>query len=80
MLSHILRQVQEFERRHGRRPNVVFINEGHLAALKDGYPNLFCDDPVIKLGFRIAVVSNLALTQPEAAWLPEEAGVQSAAA
>jgi len=71
MLSHILRQVQDFERRHGQRPNVVFVNEDHLAALQADYPRLFRQDPVIELGFRIAVVSNLALTQPEAAWLPE---------
>ena len=73
MLSHILRQVQDFERRHGRRPNVVYINEDHLHVLRTDYPQLFRQDPVIELGFRIAVVSNLALTQPEAAWLPADA-------
>ncbi|HEC11777.1 MAG TPA: hypothetical protein ENI80_00745 [Acidiferrobacteraceae bacterium] len=69
MLDHILRQVQGFERRHGYRPNVVFINRRHYRVLRHNYPNLFQADPSIELGFRIAVVSEDLMSQPEALFL-----------
>ena len=65
MLDHILRQVQEFERRHGYRPNVVFINQRHYGVLRQNCPGLFQSDPSIALGFRLAVVSNDLVSQPE---------------
>ena len=65
MLSHILHQVQRFERSHGVRPNVVYVNREHYAALRENYPQIFRQDPEIALGFRIAVVSSIAIQPAE---------------
>jgi len=70
MLDHILRQVQAFERRHGRRPNVLYLSEGHLARLREAVPGLFSADPEAQLGLRVAVVPDHMLIHPEVAWLP----------
>jgi hypothetical protein len=69
MLSHILRQVQAYERRHGIRPNVVYINPDHLRCLRLHHPWLFRNDPAVQLGFRLAVVEAGSLVHPEALWV-----------
>jgi len=70
MLAHILRQVHAFERRHGRRPNVLYLNEEHLARLREAVPGLFHGDPEAQLGLRVALVPDHMLIHPEVAWLP----------
>ncbi len=72
MLSQIMRQVQAFERRHGIRPNVVYINSRYYDVLRKHYPELFRDDPIVELGFRLLVVSEDISLHPEVAWLPEK--------
>ncbi|MCK5639746.1 MAG: hypothetical protein KAJ19_03075 [Gammaproteobacteria bacterium] len=67
MLSQILYQAQIFERKHGRAPNVVYLNPDHLAYLKQEYPNLFNDGAPIPFGMRIVVKSAEALTHPHVA-------------
>jgi len=69
MLSHILRQVQAYERRHGIRPNVVYINPQHLHILRLYYPWLFTADPALRLGFRLVLVEAGSLSHPEALWV-----------
>lgn len=42
MLSHIYRVCTEFERSHGCRPNLLYLNKTHLAQLLEdlsGWPN-----------------------------------------
>jgi hypothetical protein len=73
MLSYILRQIQSFERNHGMRPNVVFLNPQHLDALRHEYPQLFREDPVIALGFRVVILPRELGSHPQVAWLPQQA-------
>lgn len=72
MLNHILQQVQDFERDHTLRPNVVFINQDQYSALREYYPELFDDDPAIILGFKMIVLPNEVLAFPEVVWLPPQ--------
>ena len=67
MLSQILHQAQIFERKHGKAPNVVYLNPEHLAYLKQEYPNLFNDGAPIPFGMRIVVKSTEALMHPRVA-------------
>jgi Fe-S oxidoreductase len=73
MLSYILRQIQSFERNHGMRPNVVFLSAHCLEALQEQYPQLFREDPIIALGFRIVVLPQELGSHPQVAWLPPQA-------
>jgi len=40
MLSHIVSLVSTYESSHGVRPNLVFMNEGHYAALREEMPGV----------------------------------------
>lgn len=70
MLDHILQQAQAFERRHGRRPNVLYLSHEHLARLREAVPGLFRGDPEQQIGLRVAVLPDHMLVHPEVAWLP----------
>jgi hypothetical protein len=70
MLSQILGIIQEFERSHGRRPQLVCLNERHVEELRTEYPGLFDEDTVMRWGFRIMVVTESELPHPKAVWLP----------
>ena len=76
MLNFILQQAQRFERRHGLQPNVVYMNEDHYLALADELPGLFCDNPSIPLGFRIAILSKESLSHPQVALIEEQKEVK----
>ncbi len=52
---------------HGVLPNAVYINSSHYFVLMEHVPGIFTDDPEVKLGFRLIVVSDAVLTHPEAA-------------
>ena len=39
MLSFVYRLCREFEREHGFRPNVLFINSAHLERLRGDFDN-----------------------------------------
>lgn len=71
MLNYILQQAQRFERRHGKNPNVVYMNEEHYLALSEELPELFRDTPKLPLGFRIAIMSKDSLTHPQVALIEE---------
>lgn len=70
MLDYILMQAQNFHRSHGIEPNVVYLNDQHYFQLCEDLPDLFGKDPVIKLGFHIAILPSDTLTQPRVAWVP----------
>ena len=72
MLSYILRIMQEFERTHGRHPQVIYLNSRHMRQLMNECPDLFREDRPVPLGFRIVELSEEELLHPRAAWLPEE--------
>lgn len=73
MLTEILHRAQAFERRHGRRPNTLFLTQEHYFLLRSEYPEVLGDKPVIVLGLRIALMPDQSLLQPEIAWLPTPA-------
>lgn len=72
MLSYILRIMQEFERAHGRHPQVIYLNARHMRQLMNECPDLFREDRPVPLGFRIVELSEEELPHPKAAWLPPE--------
>jgi hypothetical protein len=56
MLSHIVSLVSTYEQSHGIRPNLVFMNEGHYAALREELPGVRDHDDVTTiLGVDIAL-------------------------
>ena len=69
MLSYILCQAQEYERKHGVAPNVVYINPMHFEALFRKYPELFEPGQDVRLGFRMMIVPGSRLANPEASLL-----------
>lgn len=70
MLSYILRIMQEFERMHGRHPQVIYLNPRHMRHLTIECPDLFSERRPVPLGFRIIVLPEEELPHPKAAWLP----------
>ena len=73
MLTEILHRAQAFERRHGRRPNTLFLTHEQYSLLRNEYPEILRESPEIVLGLRIAVAPDNSLLQPEIAWLPVRA-------
>jgi hypothetical protein len=56
MLSHIVSLVNEYERHHGVRPNVVFLNETHYGYLREELPGVRDHGEVVSiLGIDIAL-------------------------
>ena len=65
MLSHIVGIIHEFERNHGRRPQLVYLNQRHLAELMLGIgdparisnamgtASLIAPEPFRSIGFQI---------------------------
>lgn len=70
MLTQILQRAQAFERRHGRRPNTLFVTQKQYFMLRQEYPEVLGDTPEIVLGLRITLAPDHSLLQPEIAWLP----------
>jgi hypothetical protein len=56
MLSHIVNLVSTYERYHGARPNVVYMNETHYGYLREELPGVRDHNDVIAiLGVDIAL-------------------------
>lgn len=56
MLSHIVTLVNNYERRHGVRPNVVYMNETHYGYLREELPFVRDHNDVVAiLGVDIAL-------------------------
>lgn len=49
MLSHIVNLVSHYEQHHGVRPNLVFMNENHYAALREELPGVRDHDDVTNI-------------------------------
>jgi hypothetical protein len=66
MLSHIVTLVSSYERRHGERPNVVYMNETHYGYLREELPYVRDHNDVVAiLGVDIAL--NDEAVHPQAA-------------
>ena len=70
MLSYILGIIEAFERRHGRRPQLVYLNAHHMQQFMEECPDLFDPSTAVPLGFRIVIVPASELAHPRAVWLP----------
>ena len=70
MFSYLLGIIQEFERKHGHRPQVVCLNPQHMRRFMEECPDLFDRETAMPLGFRIVVLPESDLAHPRAMWLP----------
>jgi hypothetical protein len=60
MLSHIMTLVNHYERRHGVRPNVVYLNETHYGYLREEMPGVRDHYDVVNiLGVDIALTDEV---------------------
>lgn len=67
MLGFIVRLVSSFEKEHGFRPNLLYINRAHSEHLKDAFDEKFSFSHIAKmLQMEIIVVPDA--THPYVAW------------
>jgi hypothetical protein len=66
MFTYLLKIVQDFERTHGHRPQVVCLNPAHMQAFMDECPDLFAQETAMPLGFRILILPESELPHPRA--------------
>jgi hypothetical protein len=71
MLSLIIGRIQRFEQRHGKRPQLVYLNDKHIAALHKECPALLEYAESGKLGFIITRCSEYENPHPRVAWTPQ---------
>lgn len=70
MFTYLLGIIHEFERKHGRRPQLVCLNTRHMRQFMEECPDLFDRQTAMPLGFRILVLPESELSHPKAVWLP----------
>lgn len=70
MFSYLLGLIEEFEKQHGRRPQLICLNARHMRQFMDECPDLFDRETAMPLGFRILVLPESELRHPKAVWLP----------
>jgi len=71
MLSFLFQLANNFEREHGYRPNVLYLNQSHFISLKEALTEINGLDALTQfLGMEI-VLSN-EVCQPHLAWSPVE--------
>ena len=70
MFTYLLQVIQDFERTHGHRPQVVCLNPAHMRQFMEECPDLFAQETAMPLGFRILVLPESELPHPKAMWLP----------
>ncbi len=68
MLSFIYRLCRDFERDMGYAPNVLFINPGHLASLRDSFAGE-ADLEVIRQRLGLEVLLRADAVHPSVNWL-----------
>lgn len=67
MLSFLYRMANTFEREHGFRPNVLYLNNQHFLQLKSQLNNIKDLDALNQL-LGMELVLDAELTQPHVAW------------
>lgn len=70
MLDFVLREAAQFRRTHGYDPNVVYLTEEHFHQLREALPLVFTDEPLVRLGFAIAILPKESLLYPRVAFMP----------
>lgn len=69
MFSRLLGVIQDFERKHGHRPQVICLNPRHMQLFMQQCPDLFEPETAMPLGFRILILPESELPNPKALWL-----------
>jgi len=70
MFTDLLKLIQDFERTHGHRPQVICLNPTHMRQFMEECPDLFSPETAMPLGFRLVIVPESELAHPKAMWLP----------
>ena len=70
MFTYLLKIIQDFERTHGQRPQVICLNPSHLRQFKEECPDLFDQETAMPLGFRLLILPESELPHPKAMLLP----------
>ena len=70
MFTYLLKIIQDFERNHGQRPQVICLNPSHLRQFAEECPDLFNQETAMPLGFRILILPESELPHPKAMLLP----------
>lgn len=56
MFSHVMSLMNDYERNHGARPNLVYMNETHYSYLREELPGVWDHNDVVNvLGIDIAL-------------------------
>lgn len=73
MLSQILCQLLEFEKEHGRKANVMYLNPDHFTVLRLQNPSVFSEEGTqnegVPASVKIAIVQREFLAHPRVAWV-----------
>lgn len=71
MLSFLFKLANNFEREHGYRANVLYLNQGHFQCLKESLAEIKGLDALNKfMGMEIVLMTDAG--QPNLAWSPIE--------
>jgi hypothetical protein len=70
MFTYILKMIREFEKAHGRRPQLVCLNPRQMQLFMKECPDLFDKDKPMPLSFRILILPESELPHPKAVWMP----------
>jgi hypothetical protein len=68
MLSHIVRIVERFERKHGMRPNLLHMNRDQLAHLQAGFDKHVELQQVMKM-LQMELIIDNECTHPHVSWV-----------
>jgi hypothetical protein len=74
MLSHLFRMAADFQRLHGLAPNLLYLNERHLAQLDEALPEWRANSEQLRRYLAMDIVVDNELAHPRVAWSPVRAG------
>ena len=67
MLGFIVRLISSFEKEHGFRPNLLYINRTHCQHLKDAFDERFSFSKISKM-LQMEIIIEPEATHPHVAW------------
>ena len=67
MLGFIVRLISSFEKEHGFRPNLLYINHAHSQHLKDAFDDTFSFNQIAQM-LEMEIIVEQEATHPYVAW------------
>ena len=67
MLGFIVRLISSFEKEHGFRPNLLYINRAHSQHLKDAFDERFSFSQISEM-LQMEILVESEATHPHVAW------------